>query len=223
VLVERTFSHKMSPRTSKQYEEIREEKRMLIMDTALRHFAGTGYHSTTIDQIARHAGISKGLMYNYFESKEALLKAIISKSVTEVYHYFDTNRDGYLSEEEFEFFVRQVNTLLKKKRTFWQLLFQLLMQNEVREKFMKTFVGSDSLKQSGVIPYLNLPASNIMKMITDYFIRKQETEGKDYDPQVELNMFLVTLKGFALTSIYSDDGEDDANEKTIERVIELFK
>ena len=54
------------------------------MDVALEHFANEGYHATTINHIAKHAGISKGLMYNYFESKEALLKAIIHKSVTEV-------------------------------------------------------------------------------------------------------------------------------------------
>ena len=87
------------------------------MDTALEHFANEGYFSTTINHIAKHAGISKGLMYNYFESKEALLKAIIHKSVNEVFNYFDIDRDGYLSEEEFEFFIRKINVMLKEKRS----------------------------------------------------------------------------------------------------------
>jgi len=193
------------------------------METALKHFANEGYYATTINHIAKHAGISKGLMYNYFESKEALLKAIINKSVTEVYHYFDTNRDGYLSEDEFEFFIRKVNVMLKEKRSFWRLLFQLLMQNEVREQFFKSFVGSDSLLQSGVVPDLNFPASHIMKLITDYFIRKRGKMGESYDPMVEINMFLITLKGFAITSIYTDGIEDESNRKTIDRIIELFK
>ena len=76
----------MSPRTSQQFQEMREEKMTLIMDVALEHFANEGYFRTTISHIARHAGISKGLMYNYFESKEALLRAIVHKSVNEVYH-----------------------------------------------------------------------------------------------------------------------------------------
>ena len=141
----------MSPRTPKQYEEIR-SKIALIMDTALEHFANEGYYRTTINHIARHAGISKGLMYNYFDSKEALLKAIIDKSVTEVFSYFDIDGDGNLSEEEFEFFVRKIGVMLKEKRSFWRLLFQLLMQNEVREQFLKSFAGSGSLKHSGDIP-----------------------------------------------------------------------
>jgi AcrR family transcriptional regulator len=213
----------MSPRTSKQYEEIREEKRMLIMDTALKHFANDGYYATTVNHIAKHAGISKGLLYNYFESKEALLKAIINKSVTEVYTYFDTNRDGYLSEEEFEYFIRKVHVMLKEKRSFWQLLFQLLMQNEAREQFFKSFVGSDSLLHSGIDPDLNLPASHIMKLITDYFIRKKVKMGKSYDPLVEINIFLITLKGFAITSTFSKEMDYESNEKAINRIIELFK
>ena len=135
----------MSPRTQQQFQEIREEKKTLIMDVALKHFANEGYYRTTINHIARHAGISKGLIYNYFESKESLLYGIISKSVLELYKYFDINRDGYLSEAEFEFFVRRIAQILKEKQTFWRLFFQLLMQNEVREQFLKEFLGSGSL------------------------------------------------------------------------------
>ena len=213
----------MSPRTSKQYEEIREEKRILIMDTALEHFANSGYYSTTISHIAKHAGISKGLMYNYFESKEALLKAIIHKSISEVYKYFDINRDGYLTEEEFEFFIKKVDIMLKEKRSFWRLLFQLMIQNDVREQFQKSFLGSDSLIGSGIKPDENLTAAQIIKMIADYFIRKKERMGKGYDPMIEMNMFIITLKGFAMTSIYMDEKEDENTEKAMNRIIELFK
>jgi AcrR family transcriptional regulator len=213
----------MSPRTSKQYEEIREEKIALIMDTALEHFANEGYFSTTINHIARHAGISKGLMYNYFESKEALLKAIMNKSIAEVLNFFDIDRDGYLSGEEFEFFIRKINVMLKEKRSFWRLLFQLMMQNDVREQFLKSFSGINPREQSGTLPGLDLPASRSMNMIADYFIRRKELKDESYDPEIELRMFLITIKGFAMTSIYADDVEDDNNEKAINRIIELYK
>jgi AcrR family transcriptional regulator len=213
----------MSPRSSKQFEEMREEKKMLIMDTALEHFANSGYYSTTINHIAKHAGISKGLMYNYFESKEALLKAIINKSVTEIYSYFDTNRDVYLSQDEFEYFVRKINTLLMEKRPFWRLMTQLLMQNEVREQFLKSFAGTDSLLKSGINTGKDLPVSQIMNLIADYFMRKKDKMNADYDPIVDLNMFLIALKGLAITTIYSDDVEYQNNEKIINRIIKLYK
>jgi AcrR family transcriptional regulator len=210
----------MSPRSPLQYKEIRDEKMTLIMDVALEHFANEGYYRTTINHIARHAGISKGLMYNYFDSKEALLKAIIHRSVNEVYKYLDFDRDGYLSEEEFEFFVRKINLLLKEKRYFWRLLMQLLMQNDIREKFLIAFPESDSLIHPGHEPGDNYYPTQMMNMITDYFLRKRERIGEQNDPENEINMFLITMIGFAVKSIYS---ETDDNNNAINRIIELFK
>jgi len=42
------------------------------MNTALQLFENNGYESISISKIALTAGISKGLMYNYFPSKVAL-------------------------------------------------------------------------------------------------------------------------------------------------------
>ena len=67
----------MSPRTEAQYEEIREEKKELIKRVALEIISEHGIQNTSISKIAKEAGVSKGLMYNYFESKEDLLKRII--------------------------------------------------------------------------------------------------------------------------------------------------
>jgi AcrR family transcriptional regulator len=213
----------MSPRTPKQFEDIRVEKKNLIMETALEHFANAGYYSTTINQIAKHAGISKGLMYNYFESKEALLKSIIHKSAEEVFGYFDIDHDGYLSEEEFEFFVKKVTLMIREKKSFWRLLFQLIMQNEVREEFLKMFGDAGSPPVNGAVPDVNQQASQVMKIITEYFVRKKESSGEDYDPVAELNMFLITLKGFAITTIYMDESDEEYIDKAINRIIQLFK
>jgi hypothetical protein len=210
----------MSPRTPQQFKEMREDKMTLIMDVALEHFANEGYFRTTISHIARHAGISKGLMYNYFDSKEALLKAIIHRSVNEVYKYLDIDRDGYLSEDEFEFFMRKINVLLKEKRYFWRLLMQLLMQNDVREQFLEAFPESDSLIHPGHEPGDNYYPLQMVKMIKDYFVRKKGKSGKQYDPESEIDMFYITMMGFAIKSIYTNT---DDNEKPINRLIELYK
>lgn len=67
----------MCPRKREDNEIIREERRRSILEVALRLFANRGYESTSISQIAKEAGISKGLIYTYFESKEALLKSLV--------------------------------------------------------------------------------------------------------------------------------------------------
>jgi len=67
----------MSPRKKEDNLLIREERRRSILDTALRLFANKGYESTSISQLAKEVGISKGLVYTYFDSKEALLKSLV--------------------------------------------------------------------------------------------------------------------------------------------------
>ena len=59
-------------RTEKTVEDRREQ----IMEAALRVFAKKGFTGASNKDIAKEAGITPGLIYHYFESKEALLKAI---------------------------------------------------------------------------------------------------------------------------------------------------
>ena len=79
----------MSPRSAKQFDDIRKQKSKLIMETALELFAENGFHATSISQIAKKAGISKGLIYNYFESKNDILEEIIEEGFDDVYSNFD--------------------------------------------------------------------------------------------------------------------------------------
>lgn len=50
-----------------------------ILDAAAVVFADKGFHPTTIKDIAKRAGIADGTIYNYFESKTALLLAIFER------------------------------------------------------------------------------------------------------------------------------------------------
>src|SRR5215470_7491445 len=62
-------------RTPKVVEDRREQ----IIDAAMRVFAQKGYGNATNKDIAREAGITPGLIYYYFESKEALLYALLEE------------------------------------------------------------------------------------------------------------------------------------------------
>ncbi|HLZ56758.1 MAG TPA: TetR/AcrR family transcriptional regulator [Ktedonosporobacter sp.] len=57
--------------------KIVEDRREQIIDAAMRAFAQKGFSGATNKDIAREAGITPGLIYHYFENKEALLNAII--------------------------------------------------------------------------------------------------------------------------------------------------
>ena len=53
-----------------------EERRRQILDAAVITFAQKGYHACRVSDIAEEAGVAYGLVYHYFESKEAILEAI---------------------------------------------------------------------------------------------------------------------------------------------------
>jgi len=48
-----------------------------LIDAALAVFVERGYAATRLDDVAKHAGVTKGTMYLYFENKEALFKAMV--------------------------------------------------------------------------------------------------------------------------------------------------
>lgn len=53
------------------------DKRTIIIEKAIKLFAAKGYHSTSIQEIAKACGIAKGTLYNYFESKEDVMLSVL--------------------------------------------------------------------------------------------------------------------------------------------------
>lgn len=119
------------PRTEQQFEEIRGQRKQQILDTALELFAHEGYYTTSISKIAEKAGISKGLMYNYFQSKEDLVMEIIESGRSKLMDSFDANRDGTLSPDEFEYHINENFRILTGHPNYWKLYFAILMQPAV--------------------------------------------------------------------------------------------
>ena len=61
----------------------KEDRRKAILAAAAEVFAKSGYQRTTVDQIAAAAGVAKGSIYLYFQSKEDLFHALFEDIVRE--------------------------------------------------------------------------------------------------------------------------------------------
>jgi AcrR family transcriptional regulator len=103
------------------------------METALELFAENGFHATSISQIAKKAGISKGLAYNYFQSKNEILEEILETCSNEIYENLDINKDGVLTEEEFYYFIRKTFQLINSNKRFWKLYTSVVLQTNIPE------------------------------------------------------------------------------------------
>jgi len=54
-----------------------------LLAAALDLFVERGYAATRLDEVAAHAGVSKGTLYLYFENKEELFKAVVRENIVE--------------------------------------------------------------------------------------------------------------------------------------------
>ena len=127
----------MSPRTKQQFGEIRKTSKEKILRVSLELFAKKGYHATSISKIAQKAKISKGLMYNYFESKEKLLDEIIQQGFNSLAELEFKAKAGVGPEKQLEDFVDSVLDNLYSNITYWQLYLALLVHPEIQKKFEK--------------------------------------------------------------------------------------
>ena len=173
------------PRSPEQFEEIRKEKKKLIMDVALELFAKNGFHATSISQITKQAGISKGLVYNYFKSKQEILQEITDGAFNEIYQNFDQNNDGILSPDEFITFIRKIFRLVRENSTFWQLYFSLMVQPGVHESFAKEYEEK---------------AKPIMMMMYNFI-----KENGSKDPEGDMMVISALIEGTFLYSIVAPD------------------
>ena len=61
-----------------------EAKRRQLLDAAVRVFARKGFHTSRVGDVAEEAGVSHGLLYHYFDSKDELLQAIFTETWSEL-------------------------------------------------------------------------------------------------------------------------------------------
>ncbi|KCZ86090.1 regulatory protein TetR [Hyphomonas adhaerens MHS-3] len=68
----------------------RRKTRAILVDAAMRVFAEKGLEAATNAEVFSEAGVSRGTFYNYFETKEDLLKAVASELVDQLNDQIDS-------------------------------------------------------------------------------------------------------------------------------------
>jgi AcrR family transcriptional regulator len=82
------------PLQSGRREQAKLERRERIYEAALALFRSQGYESTTVDQITRHAGLAKGTFFNYFPTKDAVLRYLGTREIGRLGSSMGTNGSG---------------------------------------------------------------------------------------------------------------------------------
>ncbi len=181
------------PKSSEQYGEIRKQKKRLIMETAMVLFAEYGFHATTMSKIAKKAGISKGLAYNYFKSKQEILDEIVRTGFDSIYSHFDLNRDGILTEEEFIYFIKKVFQIISENRIFWKLYISIMLQSDLAQSAQEIYSET---------------TANILSMLNQFITSKGSK-----DPEGDIQAIACLLKGASLIAITDPEIFQEENMK----------
>lgn len=150
----------MSPRSNEENERIRNESKAKIMAAALELFADNGYHNSSINKIAKKAGISKGLTYNYFDSKEALLEEILQSIFKEGVAMPENIAEKIAQFSPKELLAYTINSffeLLVADKKQWSWILSLSIQVSPIPKIQRLLINGykTSLKQIEAVMEIN--------------------------------------------------------------------
>ncbi|MFQ3620675.1 MAG: TetR/AcrR family transcriptional regulator [Spirochaetales bacterium] len=73
----------------KTFDYLPEEKKQKILSACIQEFGEKGYEHSTLDRIVQQAGISKGGLYEYIESKDDLYFYIVGLTYDELYDFIE--------------------------------------------------------------------------------------------------------------------------------------
>jgi len=190
----------MCPRTSEQFGEIRENKRRKILDSAIECFATKGYHAVSISELAAHAGVSKGLMYNYFKSKDELLKCIFSEIMVVMMELIDTDQSGEIDSKSLLQYFERLSSHLKSNLILWKMYMAIFSQPTVQ------LILSEEIQAASTRP---------LEMVERYF-KKQGYK----KPGLEVAFLSTLISG--VTYEYIADPEHYPLDQIKKRIISLY-
>jgi len=111
----------------------RSEVRRRLIDAAADVFAAKGYTASSVDDVARQAGLTKGAVYSNFESKDDLFFALLSEQVAARIALVEALP---ASPEPAEEWLRSVGAALTRamvEQPEWHLLFIEFWQRSIRD------------------------------------------------------------------------------------------
>jgi AcrR family transcriptional regulator len=133
------------PRSESANQHVREQTRKRILDAAMSVFARSGSRSTMAD-IAAEAGVSQGLAYRYFPSKEAILTRLVEEAAKS--GGGPAARVRRLTGSPGERLARLISSILEDRRErpeFYRFLYQVMRDESIAPGLKEMVLKSGSV------------------------------------------------------------------------------
>jgi AcrR family transcriptional regulator len=109
-------------------QAMREQAREAILAAALEVFGASSFTQGTTADIAAKAGVSKGLVFNYFPTKEALLQGLVEKMLGESLDFWDAQTWHGPPAEQLTAWIDTAIAQVLRRPDFYRLYFSLSLQ-----------------------------------------------------------------------------------------------
>ncbi|MGA2663591.1 MAG: TetR/AcrR family transcriptional regulator [Nitrososphaerales archaeon] len=177
------------PRTEQAYEEMRDRANRRILEAARRVFARKGLGATVAD-IAEEAGVSQGLAYRYFPSKEAIFHTLLRQMLQPGEADRLSEESEKTPRERLERFVSETMRLRQEHPEFYRFVFQAVSEQNLPED-IRHRLGAHGLEIRGAL----------RRLVIEGQAKGEVSEG---EPDQLVDVILACLEGLSMRLAYSD-------------------
>jgi TetR/AcrR family transcriptional repressor of uid operon len=186
------------------------DRRGQILHAAMACFAKRGFHQTSMHDISAEAGISVGLIYRYFQNKEAVISAMADEHKNEVNEWLER--------------ARQAPTLLEA--------FEILFTSHCTEstpQVLSAFVVdlfAEASRNPGVADLLRDVSRTAMDGVTDLIARSPEGQNlqQEMKPRELAELIFALNDGMLMRNVLaSNRTPEDIRDRQIEVARKLWR
>jgi AcrR family transcriptional regulator len=112
-----------------------------ILESAMQLFSETGYDGTSTKAIAQHAGVSEALIFRHYESKKALLEAIMQHGFAQIAKSMEAYAQDLDPRQAIVAHVEAAFSQFQEEHVFWRFATQMRFQKSIQ------YDGSELIEQ----------------------------------------------------------------------------
>ncbi|MCL4870851.1 MAG: TetR/AcrR family transcriptional regulator [Anaerolineae bacterium] len=169
-----------------------DEKRTIIVNTAIDEFAEYGFEAASINRIVANSGIAKGSFYQYFEDKLDVFRFLIDLLAQEKTAFFKDKRPPGTNMDTFQYYRWMIKTGMEFNSTNPRLV-QAISRVLLTEGM---FYGKD------FETYRQQSTRGLMAMI------QQAIERGEIDPSIDVDLAIMIMETWnnAISSYFLNEG-----------------
>ena len=182
------------------------DRRAQILDAAVVCFAKRGFHQASMHDISAEAGISVGLIYRYFQNKEAVIAAMADRHKKEIHEILER--------------ARQAPNLRESLETLFTA-----HCGETEPQVTAAFVVdlfAEASRNTHVAELVRGVCDAAMDGVTELIRRSPEAKGSELTPREMAELIFAVNDGMLLRGVLRV-GQSESRERQLEVVRNLWR